>query len=193
MRHLKIRSRLNRTTSHRIAMMRNMAVSLFRHERIITTISKSRVLVPYAEKMITRARQDDVATRRLLAPRLGGDETVLKKLFTEIAPKFASRPGGYLRVIKLGQRPSDSTLMVVVELVEKVTAPTIAEKAAEKEKRTEKKGKVPTAKVRKSADITKKKKEEERKRKPKAEPEAPKPKEKKVRPGKTRKIGESIG
>jgi large subunit ribosomal protein L17 len=192
MRHLKIRSRLNRTTSHRIAMMRNMAVSLFRHERIITTISKSRVLVPYAEKMITRARQDDVATRRLLAPRLGGDETVLKKLFTEIAPKFASRPGGYLRVIKLGQRPSDSTLMVVVELVEKVTAPTIAEKAAEKEKRTEKKGKIQTTKVRKSADITKKKKEEDRKRKPKPETEAPKPKEKKVRPGKTRKIGESM-
>ena len=105
MRHLKLRSRLNRTTSHRIAMMRNMAVSLFRHERIITTISKSKVLVPYAEKMITRARQDDVATRRLLAPRLGGDETVLKKLFTEIAPKFASRPGGYLRVIKLDKDP----------------------------------------------------------------------------------------
>jgi large subunit ribosomal protein L17 len=191
MRHLKIRSRLNRTTSHRTAMLRNMVQSLFRHERIITTISKSRVLVPYAEKIIARARQDDVATRRLLAPRLGGNETVLKKLFTEIAPKLGSRPGGFIRVIKLGQRPSDAALMVVVELVEKVTAPTIAEKAAEKEKRTEKKGKVPTAKVRKSADVAKKK-DEERKRKPKPETETPKPKEKKVRPGKSRKIGESM-
>jgi large subunit ribosomal protein L17 len=192
MRHLKIRSRLNRTTSHRTAMLRNMVVSLFRHERIITTISKSRALVPYAEKIISRARQDDVATRRLLAPRLGGNETILKKLFTEIAPKLGSRPGGYIRVIKLGQRPSDASLMCVVELVEKVTAPTITEKAEEKEKRTEKKGKVQTAKLRKSADITKKKKEEERKRKPKPGAEAPKPKEKKVRPGKNRKIGEEM-
>jgi large subunit ribosomal protein L17 len=192
MRHLKIRSRLNRTTSHRTAMLRNMVVSLFRHERIVTTISKSRALVPYAEKIIARARRDDVATRRLLAPRLGGNETVLKKLFTEIAPKLGTRHGGYIRVIKLGQRPSDASLMVVVELVEKVSAPTMEEKAAEKEKRTEKKGKVQTSKVRKSADITKKKKDEERKRKPKPEAEAPKPKEKKVRPGKNRKIGESM-
>lgn len=160
MRHLRIRHRLGRTTSHRIAMLRNMAASFLRHERIITTLTRSKLLVPYVEHMITKAKVDSVANRRLIAPRIGGDQELLRKLFAAIAPKFATRPGGYTRVIKLGIRPSDATLMVAVELVEKITAPTITEKAVEKEKRTEKKGKVQTTHVRKTSGTPTKPKKE---------------------------------
>jgi len=191
MRHLKLRYRLNRTTSHRQAMLKNMCSSLFRYERIVTTITKSRLLVPFAERLITRAKVDNVANRRLVASRLGHDQEVLRKLFTEIAPKFAERPGGYTRVVKLLQRETDATLMVAVELVEKISAPTIEEKAVEKEKKTEKKGKVQTQRLRKAQEIGSRRKREREKKKMEEEA-AERERQKKIRPGKRRKIGETI-
>lgn len=116
MRHRKKGRKLSRTASHKKATMRNMATSLFRHERIETTTAKAKELRPYAERLITLARRGDVHSRRLAASKIQ-DREVLGKLFDEIAPRYAERPGGYTRVLKLGSRKGDAAEMSLIELV----------------------------------------------------------------------------
>lgn len=116
MRHLNKGRKLGRTSSHRQAMFRNMATSLFRHERIETTHPKAKELRGYAERLITLAKTDSVHTRRL-AFRQIRDEEILHKLFTDIAPRFKARPGGYTRVTKVRIRRGDNAPMAFIELV----------------------------------------------------------------------------
>jgi len=117
MRHQKIKSKLNRTTGHRKALMRNLASSLIRDERIQTTVAKAKNLRPFIERLITLGKKGDLASRRLAFSRLGKKEAV-HKLFEEVAPRFNDRPGGYTRIIKGNFRPGDSAPMAFIELVE---------------------------------------------------------------------------
>ena len=116
MRHLKKGRKLNRTSTHRAAMFRNMAESLFRHEKIETTNPKAMELRGYAERLITLAKSDTLHARRLAARKIQ-DHEVLQKLFKDIAPRFASTPGGYTRVTKVRIRKGDNTVMSMIELV----------------------------------------------------------------------------
>ena len=117
MRHRKKGRHLGRTASHRRATLRNMATSLFRHERIETTEAKAKELRPFAERLITLARRGDLHARRL-ARRSIDDREVLGKLFEDLGPRFAERPGGYTRVLKLGARKGDGADMALIELVD---------------------------------------------------------------------------
>lgn len=116
MRHRKKGRQLSRTRSHRKATLRNLATSLFRHERIETTTAKAKELRPYAERLITLARRGDLHSRRLAAMKIQ-DRDVLGKLFDDIAPRYMERPGGYTRVLKLGNRRGDAAEMSLIELV----------------------------------------------------------------------------
>ena len=116
MRHRKKGRKLQRTASHRRAMLRNLATSLFRHERIETTTAKAKELRPYAERLITLARRGDLHARRLVARKIQ-DREVLGKLFDEIASRYAERPGGYTRILKLGNRKCDAAEISLIELV----------------------------------------------------------------------------
>jgi len=118
MRHRKAGRQLNRTSSHREAMFRNMASSLFRHELIKTTLPKAKELRRVAEPLITLAKTDSVHTRRLAFARLR-DKEVVGKLFVELGPRYQGRPGGYLRILKCGYRRSDAAPMAYVELVDR--------------------------------------------------------------------------
>ena len=118
MRHRHSGRQLNRNSSHRKAMFRNMAVSLFRHELIRTTVPKAKELRRTAEPLITMAKSDSVAKRRLAFSRLR-DDYVVNKLFTELGPRYQDRPGGYLRILKVGFRPGDSAPMAIVELMDR--------------------------------------------------------------------------
>jgi len=115
-RHRKKGRQLSRTRSHRKATLRNMATSLFLHERIETTSAKAKELRPYAERLITLARRGDLHSRRLAAIKIQ-DRHVLGKLFDDIAPRYAERPGGYTRILKLGNRKGDAAEMSLIELV----------------------------------------------------------------------------
>jgi large subunit ribosomal protein L17 len=110
--------KLGRNRSHRIALYKAMATALFRHERIRTTQVKAKEMRRVVERLISRAKQDTVHNRRLIARSIA-DKAVLAKLFTDIAPRFASRPGGYTRILKLGPRYGDASEMVLWELVER--------------------------------------------------------------------------
>lgn len=118
MRHRKSGRKLGRNSSHRKAMYQNMTVSLIRHELIKTTLAKAKELRRVAEPIITMAKEDNVAQRRLAFNRLR-DKVILDKLFTNIGPRYKARPGGYLRIIKCGFRPSDKAPMALVELVDR--------------------------------------------------------------------------
>ena len=118
MRHMNSGRRLNRNSSHRKAMFRNMTTSLFRHVVIRTTLAKAKELRRTAEPLITLAKMDSVAKRRLAFSRLR-DRDIVGKLFNELAPRYESRPGGYLRILKCGFRPGDSAPMAIVELVDR--------------------------------------------------------------------------
>ncbi|MDE0473511.1 MAG: 50S ribosomal protein L17, partial [Gammaproteobacteria bacterium] len=118
MRHRKTGRSLSRTASHRRALLRNMATALFRHERIETTTAKAKELRPYAERLITLAKRGDLHARRLVARKIS-DRDVQGKLFDEIAPGFARRPGGYTRILKLRHRRGDAAEMALIELVER--------------------------------------------------------------------------
>jgi large subunit ribosomal protein L17 len=118
MRHRKKGRQLSRTASHRKATLRNMATSLFRHERIETTTAKAKELRPFAERLITLAKRGDVHSRRLAGRKIA-DREILGKLFDDIAPRFQERPGGYTRVLKTGARKGDGAEMALIELVEK--------------------------------------------------------------------------
>jgi large subunit ribosomal protein L17 len=118
MRHRNSGRQLGRNSSHRKAMTANMASSLFRHERIKTTLAKAKELRSFAEPLITLAKQDSAAKRRLAFARLR-DKEIVGKLFSELGPRYAARPGGYLRVLKHGFRPGDNAAMAYVELVDR--------------------------------------------------------------------------
>ena len=118
MRHRHSGRQLNRNSSHREAMFRNMANSLFRHELIKTTVPKAKELRRVAEPLITLAKTDSVAHRRQAFDRLR-DRDVVTKLFNELGPRYADRPGGYLRILKCGYRAGDSAPMAYVELVDR--------------------------------------------------------------------------
>ncbi len=118
MRHRKSGRQLNRNSSHRTAMFRNMAVSLIEHEVIKTTLPKAKELRRVAEPLITLAKEDSVANRRLVFNRTRSKEAV-GKLFTEIGPRYAERPGGYTRILKCGFRAGDAAPMALVELVDR--------------------------------------------------------------------------
>ena len=116
MRHRESGRKLNRNSSHRKAMFRNMAVSLIEHEMIKTTLPKAKELRRIAEPLITMAKVDNVAKRRLAFSRLR-DRNIVTKLFNELGPRYKERPGGYLRILKCGFRSGDKAAMAIVELV----------------------------------------------------------------------------
>ncbi len=118
MRHLKSGRKLNRNSSHRLAMFRNMASSLLKNELIRTTLPKAKELRRVAEPLITLGKVDGVANRRLAFARLR-DKQAVGKLFVELGPRYRSRPGGYLRILKCGYRPGDNAPMAYVELVDR--------------------------------------------------------------------------
>ena len=118
MRHRKSGRQLNRNSSHRKAMFQNMAVSLLRHEAIRTTLPKAKELRRVAEPFITMAKSDSVHKRRIAFSRLR-DRDIVSKLFNELGPRYKDRPGGYLRILKMGFRPGDSAPMAYVELVDR--------------------------------------------------------------------------
>ena len=118
MRHRHGLRKLNRTTSHRLAMLRNMSNSLFKHELIKTTLPKAKELRRVVEPLITLAKEPTVANRRLAFNRLR-DRDVVTKLFNELGPRYKARPGGYLRILKFGFRVGDNAPMALVELVDR--------------------------------------------------------------------------
>ncbi|MGX9719220.1 50S ribosomal protein L17 [Stenotrophomonas acidaminiphila] len=128
MRHQKSGRKFNRTSAHREAMFKNMAASLFKHELIKTTLPKAKELRRVAEPLITLAKVDSVANRRLAFARLRDKEAV-GNLFTVLGPRYATRPGGYLRLLKCGFRAGDNAPMAYVELVDRPAA--VAEEVAE--------------------------------------------------------------
>lgn len=116
MRHRNKGKQLSRTYTHRAALLRNLATSLFEHGRIETTTAKAKELRPYAERLITLARKGDVHSRRLAGRKIQNRD-VLGKLFDEIGPRYTERPGGYTRILKLGNRQGDAAEMSLIELV----------------------------------------------------------------------------
>ena len=118
MRHGNGLRKLNRTSSHRLAMLRNMSNSLLQHEVIKTTLPKAKELRRVVEPLITLCKKDNLANRRLAFDRLR-DREMVTKLFTELGPRFATRPGGYLRILKFGFRVGDNAPMALVELLDR--------------------------------------------------------------------------
>ena len=118
MRHKVGHRKLQRTSAHRAALLRNMAASLIKHEQITTTTPKARELAPYVEKLITLGKRGGLSNRRLAHARLL-DDAQLVKLFDVLAPRYADRSGGYTRVVKAGIRASDAAPIAVIELVER--------------------------------------------------------------------------
>ncbi len=121
MRHRNSGRQLNRNSSHRKAMFKNMAVSLFDHEVIRTTVPKAKELRRVAEPLITLAKEDSVANRRVAFSRLR-DDAAVGKLFADLGPRYKERPGGYMRILKCGYRPGDKAPMAYVELVDRPDA-----------------------------------------------------------------------
>lgn len=117
MRHQRNRHKLSRDSAHRKALLMNLSREIISHERIQTTEAKAKAVKPEFEKLITLAKRGDLHARRQALAALGQDKFVVYKLFEEIAPRYAERPGGYTRILKLGPRRSDATEMVLIELV----------------------------------------------------------------------------
>ena len=116
MRHRKRRLKLKRTAGHRAALLRTLSTSLLRHERIRTTLAKAKAVRPFAEKLITKAKRGGLHNRRLVARHVH-DRAAVKKLFDTLAARYAQRPGGYTRILKLGPRGGDRAEMALLELV----------------------------------------------------------------------------
>ncbi|HLW11132.1 MAG TPA: 50S ribosomal protein L17 [Casimicrobiaceae bacterium] len=129
MRHRHGLRKLNRTSSHRLAMLRNMTNSLFTHEAIRTTLPKAKELRRVAEPLITLGKNPTLANRRLAFDRLR-DRDVVSKLFNDLGPRFKARPGGYLRILKFGYRPGDCAPMALIELVDRSEGATDQAQAA---------------------------------------------------------------
>jgi large subunit ribosomal protein L17 len=117
MRHSKRRHKLSRDAAHRRSLLRNLSRELIHHERIKTSQAKAKAVKPKVEKLITLGKRGDLHARRQALSELGQDKFLVHKLFEEVAPRYAERPGGYTRIVKLGPRRSDSTEMVFLELV----------------------------------------------------------------------------
>ncbi|MBN1426400.1 50S ribosomal protein L17 [Candidatus Fermentibacteria bacterium] len=118
MRHRKTGRKLGRTAAHRRALKRHLAEALFRHERITTTLAKAKEMRPYVEHLISLSRNDTVHARRIFGRDIQ-DRELIRQVFSQIGPRFVSRPGGYTRVIRLGTRTGDGAQMAILELVEK--------------------------------------------------------------------------
>jgi large subunit ribosomal protein L17 len=169
MRHRKKTVKLGRSSAHRDALLANQVCSLIEHQRIKTTLAKAKAVRPLAEKMVTLGKRGDLHARRTAAGYLGQKDAV-KKLFAEIAPRAASRKGGYTRIVKLGRRQSDSAPMAFIEWVDTVEAapieesavetPAKAEKASKAEKAPEAEKPAKAAKAEKPAKASAKKKKE---------------------------------
>ena len=133
MRHHRKGRKFGRDAAHRDALMMNLAAALIEHGRIKTTLMKAKSLRPYVEKLITTARKGDLHSRRIVMTKLhmadtassrkAGKQTVMKKLMEDVAPRFADRPGGYTRIIKIGPRPGDAAPMAFIEFVDYVPQP----------------------------------------------------------------------
>ena len=117
MRHQKTRNKLSRDSAHRKALLMNLSKEIIEHERIETTQAKAKAVKPEIEKLITLAKRGDLHARRQALSTLAQDKFAVHKLFVEVAPRYADRPGGYTRILKLGPRRSDATEMVYIELV----------------------------------------------------------------------------
>jgi len=117
MRHQKTRNKLSRDSAHRKALLMNLSKELIEHERIKTTEAKAKAVKPEIEKLITLAKNDTLHARRQALSTLAQDKFAVHKLFVEVAPRYAERPGGYTRILKIGQRQGDATEMVFLELV----------------------------------------------------------------------------
>ncbi|MHB8532585.1 MAG: 50S ribosomal protein L17 [Solirubrobacteraceae bacterium] len=117
MRHQKTRNKLSRDSAHRKALLMNLSKQLIEHERIETTQAKAKAVKPEIEKLITLAKRDDLHARRQALATLAQDKFAVHKLFVDVAPRYAERPGGYTRILKIGQRSGDATEMVFIELV----------------------------------------------------------------------------
>ena len=117
MRHQKTRHKLSRDSSHRRSLLANLSREVIDHERIKTTEAKAKAVKPEVEQLITLAKRGDLHARRQALSALGQDKFLVHKLFEEVAPRYAERPGGYTRIVKIGPRRSDSTEMVFLELV----------------------------------------------------------------------------
>ncbi|MCB0878642.1 MAG: 50S ribosomal protein L17 [Thermoleophilia bacterium] len=130
MRHRRNRHKLGRQSSHREATLMNLAGALIRHGRIRTTESKAKALRPYVERLVTKAREDNLQNRRVVrrtlrmhdtaSARKAGQRTIVQELFEDVAPRFKDRPGGYTRIVKLGSRPGDAAPMAFIEWVDYV-------------------------------------------------------------------------
>lgn len=160
MRHRLSGRKLNRTSSHRLAMLRNMATSLFRHERITTTVPKAKELRPFAEKLITLAKRETLHARRQVLRHVK-DREVVAKMFDTLGARYATRPGGYTRIIRVSHRRGDSAEMAIIELVDstveiaqakKKAAPT-KKKAPPKPSPAKKRGRRGTAREEALADV----------------------------------------
>jgi large subunit ribosomal protein L17 len=133
MRHGHGLRKLNRTTSHRLAMLRNMTVSLLRHEEITTTLPKAKELRRVVEPMITLGKKPSLANRRLAFDRLR-DRSIVEKLFDDLGPRYAKRNGGYLRILKTGFRKGDNAPLALVSLLDRPNLASAAEQPAQKKK-----------------------------------------------------------
>jgi len=147
MRHRVAHRKLGRVTSHRLALLRNLATALFERERIRTTLMKAKELRPYAERLITLAKRDEgrLAARRLVGRDIK-DPKVVKKLFDSLGSRYATRPGGYTRILRLGPRRGDGAEMAIVELLGSEYQP------AKKEEKEKKKGAKAASKDKKAAE-----------------------------------------
>ncbi|MFN3413880.1 MAG: 50S ribosomal protein L17 [Thermoanaerobaculum sp.] len=141
MRHNRAGRKLGRVSEHRRALFRNQLLSLIKHERIITTLPKAKELRPIAERMVTLGRKNSVHARRLVN-RWVSDRDLIKKLFSEIAPRFATRPGGYTRIVKLGPRKGDGAELAILEFVDYKLPQAKKAKEAKEEKAKEKSAQV---------------------------------------------------
>ncbi len=121
MRHRLSGRKLNRTSAHRTAMFRNMAVALIKHEQITTTLPKAKELRPIVDKLVTLGKRGNLHARRQAISALGGDAEIADKLFTTLADRYSDRPGGYSRVLRAGFRYGDSAPMAIIELVDRDT------------------------------------------------------------------------
>jgi large subunit ribosomal protein L17 len=117
MRHQKARGKLSRDSAHRKALLMNLSKEIIEHERVKTTAPKAKAVKPEIERLITLAKRGDLHARRQALSTLSQDKFAVHKLFEDLAPRYAERPGGYTRILKLGPRRSDSTEMVFIELV----------------------------------------------------------------------------
>ncbi|HWX74813.1 MAG TPA: 50S ribosomal protein L17 [Solirubrobacteraceae bacterium] len=117
MRHQKSRGKLSRDSAHRKALLMNLSKEIIEHERITTTQAKAKAVKPEVERLITLAKRGDLHARRQALSTLAQDKFAVHKLFVDLAPRYAERPGGYTRILKLGPRRSDATEMVLIELV----------------------------------------------------------------------------